>query len=815
MSKFALLIGVEKCGAGIDPLPAAPRDVEALAEVLLNPDLGGFDDVKRLLNPGKMQMEQEIDDWFHSRNPEDLALFFFSGHGFKDERRDLYFASGEAKIIGGRLKPYTATTARFVHDRILDCRAKQKIIILDCCFSGAFGNIVPRSDDPVDLKSQLGSEGTVVLASTTATQYSFEEGGKGDDLSFYTRYLVEGIKGGAADENGDGIISVEELHEYAARKVKENCPNMSPEIISLKKGKGWRIPLTQAPQNSLRFQYQREFEHKVKERAGELSDLDRSRLDALRLKLNLSREEAQAIEAKGLEPYQDYERMLQNYQRALQEARNNEGILKPPTVIELMDVRERLKAISILSAEQAKERVLLIECSVLDGTDLESYAAELERKRSDYYNGGNYHLQRGNYDQAIADFRQAEKYCHPNARSMVAKTKADKKIHQYKQVLTEKIQAQYPLSQQSLNQLKALQNQLELENSEIDSVQKPMLARAEEARLKQEAEENARKRSDFYNSAVSQLGRKNYSQAIADFEQSLQYGPSDAEQIITEAKRKQRKKAKRITINLWVSLSFFVLTYMPIGVLLMFGSVLEISDIVNGAPAWGTATNNSHSLSGENGIAAWIIVVGLAWLGAFIFLNVYEVALCMAPMPGAIAMAMSWAWAVAGMEAWSWTCSGALIGGLLVGIPLIIFIIGCARSDLNGWVLIVCAAASIGALIGALIGSVSQSYFASTVIAGGFGFALLGIAQWLLLLISFSWLGISADLWGNCFPLEEDVTRYGVWRRMADLCCLLVTWIPDFAFQGTFILGMISTLGLALGGGLGWWLKLSGFNLPI
>ena len=58
--------------------------------------------------------------------------------------------------------------------------------------------------------------------------------------------------------------------------------------------------------------------------------------------------------------------------------------------------------------------------------------AERQQKGRDYFKGGLYHLQQGNYDQAIADLRQAEHYGHPDASHQLAEAQrqreeADKK----------------------------------------------------------------------------------------------------------------------------------------------------------------------------------------------------------------------------------------------------------------------------------------------------------------------------------------------------------------------------------------------------
>lgn len=46
--------------------------------------------------------------------------------------------------------------------------------------------------------------------------------------------------------------------------------------------------------------------------------------------------------------------------------------------------------------------------------------SERQQKREEYFNGGTYHLEQGNYDQAIADFEQAKQHGHPDAERYLA-----------------------------------------------------------------------------------------------------------------------------------------------------------------------------------------------------------------------------------------------------------------------------------------------------------------------------------------------------------------------------------------------------------
>ena len=49
----ALLIGVSEYKHGLNPLPSAVKDVEAMQRILVNPEMGGFAeaDIKVLRNP--------------------------------------------------------------------------------------------------------------------------------------------------------------------------------------------------------------------------------------------------------------------------------------------------------------------------------------------------------------------------------------------------------------------------------------------------------------------------------------------------------------------------------------------------------------------------------------------------------------------------------------------------------------------------------------------------------------------------------------------------------------------------------------------
>lgn len=316
MAKFALLIGVSEYEPGLNALPAAVQDVEAMRRVLVDSEMGGFadDDITVLKNPEPQKVRNEIYNLFANRKKDDLVLFYFSGHGIKDEKGKLYLSTCATRKDNGKLVKPSSIAASVLHESINDSRSQRQVIILDCCFSGAIATGMTAKDDgSIDLEEQLGGTGRAILTSSSSTQYSFEQ--EGSELSLYTRYLVEGIKTGAADTDGDGQISIDELHEYASQKVQEASPAMTPKFYPMEEG--YKILLAKSHQDDPKLQYRQEVERRAKETHGAFSISALRILELKRNELKLSVEEATVIKDEVLKPYREYEHKCYEYEQTL------------------------------------------------------------------------------------------------------------------------------------------------------------------------------------------------------------------------------------------------------------------------------------------------------------------------------------------------------------------------------------------------------------------------------------------------------------------------------------------------------------------
>ncbi|MBP5976044.1 SUMF1/EgtB/PvdO family nonheme iron enzyme [Brasilonema sp. CT11] len=323
MGKLALLIGVSEYQPGLTPLPCAVKDVEAMRRVLTHPEIGNFAevDITVLKNPQRQEMEDAIENLFADRQKEDLLLFYFSGHGIKDEYGKLYLSTtSTTRKQNNRLFKPSAVAANVLQESMNKSRSQRQVIILDCCFSGAIAQgLTVKDDGSVNLQEQLGGKGRAILTSSTSTQYSFEQ--EGSDLSIYTRYLVEGMEKGAADRDGDGWISIDELHEYASSKVKEAAPAMTPKFYPIEEGH--KILLAKSPKDDPKVKYRKEVESRAKE-GHEFSVFARRMLDGKWDDWGLTPQEAAVIEEEVLQPYREYERKRDEYEQALIKAIDQE-----------------------------------------------------------------------------------------------------------------------------------------------------------------------------------------------------------------------------------------------------------------------------------------------------------------------------------------------------------------------------------------------------------------------------------------------------------------------------------------------------------
>ena len=230
-TRHALIIGNSHyADTTLARLSAPEADVRGLAALLEDPTIGGFTSVQALIDAPEAITRRAMAAFFARALPDDLLLVYFSGHGVLDPNGRLYLASVDTQHD---LPQGTAIPTGFITDSMDSSRSRRQVLILDCCHSGAFARGTRSGTETKALTAATFEGigfGRVVLTATDATQYAWE----GDVLhggaenSVFTRHLIDGLRTGAADADGDGDITLEELYDYVYAKVVQQTPRQTP-----------------------------------------------------------------------------------------------------------------------------------------------------------------------------------------------------------------------------------------------------------------------------------------------------------------------------------------------------------------------------------------------------------------------------------------------------------------------------------------------------------------------------------------------------------------------------------------------------------
>lgn len=216
---WAILIGCQKYERAM-PLAYAVNDVEQLAATLAKRDgypadhiLSLSDNTKDARPTGRL-VRAKLTEWLKKPGPMDRVLVFFSGHGVRDARDELYLAPLD---IDPKRPGEAGIPVAWVREQLAACPAALKLLILDTCHAGS------EKGDPSDNvpAGELGKafgdlDKVVTIASSMADQESQEWPDKQQSLFSY--WLVEALKG-HADTSGDGRVNIDELYEFVETNV--------------------------------------------------------------------------------------------------------------------------------------------------------------------------------------------------------------------------------------------------------------------------------------------------------------------------------------------------------------------------------------------------------------------------------------------------------------------------------------------------------------------------------------------------------------------------------------------------------------------
>lgn len=214
--------------ARLPPLWRLAAAASALAEVLEDPGIGDFD-VRRLVNASVQAIRARLAEFCAGRGPGDVLLVYYAGYGIRDEAGELHLAA--ADTVPGRLAA-TAVAGEFVSRQLSSSGSRQVMLLLDCAEYVAFRpDLVTKSGGGPGIEREFRGPGRTVIAAFGGPGYA----AAGPAL---TAALVEGLETGAAARGRGGRVGLDDLYEYAARRVRELPAGQVPSLGAVDMAEG-------------------------------------------------------------------------------------------------------------------------------------------------------------------------------------------------------------------------------------------------------------------------------------------------------------------------------------------------------------------------------------------------------------------------------------------------------------------------------------------------------------------------------------------------------------------------------------------------
>lgn len=218
---FAVLIGISSYReTAIPEVKYARRDAEVLAKYF--EQLSGIPKENiAVLTDGhatKSDIEAYLDDWLPRRVTANSRVFlFYAGHGAPEpEGKGAFIVPYEGHPdFSSKMIPLSR-----VYDSLNRLKAREVVVFLDSCFSGAKGrSVMQQGIRPLVMSSehQLAvKEKPLVMAASSGSEVTSDLDNARHGL--FTYYLLKGLRG-EADRNGNKRIELDELFAFVSSNV--------------------------------------------------------------------------------------------------------------------------------------------------------------------------------------------------------------------------------------------------------------------------------------------------------------------------------------------------------------------------------------------------------------------------------------------------------------------------------------------------------------------------------------------------------------------------------------------------------------------
>ena len=219
MNRWAVLIGINGYHESLGPLKYSVNDCRRLAEVLTTGEdafpadhvLVLADDEAAERKPTYANIHSWLASWLAQPDEDDTVLIFFAGHGREMEGK-CYLVPGDATF---QTIHVTGIPVPYVQELLQRCKARQKVLILDACHSGAGRDVATMAAPMMDTLS--AGKGIYTMTSCDVNELSHEWDEKKQGVFSY--YLAEALSG-SCPPDAHGRTTAEAVYEWTFAEVQ-------------------------------------------------------------------------------------------------------------------------------------------------------------------------------------------------------------------------------------------------------------------------------------------------------------------------------------------------------------------------------------------------------------------------------------------------------------------------------------------------------------------------------------------------------------------------------------------------------------------
>ncbi|MDP9864798.1 MULTISPECIES: caspase, EACC1-associated type [Streptosporangium] len=209
----AVLIGTSQY-EHMPPIPAVENNLQELSKLLQSADLWGLPAANCIVVSNPQTAIDMLDPLqLAAEEARDTLIVYFAGHGLVHSTgSDLYLS-----LVGSDDKRmYRSVAYDHVRDELRASRARRRIVILDCCYSGRAFGLMNGVDQPTErVANGAALRGTYLMAAAGENKTAEA----GDEYTAFSGELISLIQKGIPDQ--PDLLDVDTLFTHAREALQD------------------------------------------------------------------------------------------------------------------------------------------------------------------------------------------------------------------------------------------------------------------------------------------------------------------------------------------------------------------------------------------------------------------------------------------------------------------------------------------------------------------------------------------------------------------------------------------------------------------